>query len=107
MATDLTPLQQAEFDNWLEHGRKEVAPKMASSAFVISLNPDEIDPKIALETGYAVLLNKPIMLLVRPGQVVNDGLRRLAKMIVILPGPLESMEAQMAVQAGLAEMARE
>jgi nucleoside 2-deoxyribosyltransferase len=90
--------------DWAEHARRELAPKMASSAYVITINPDDIDPKIALETGYAILLDKPIVLLVPVGKRVNPGLRRIATKVVELRSPLDTDAGQQQLMAALATM---
>ncbi len=78
----MTDSKPDPLDAFLERGKREMAPKLSSSAFVMALDPgDEIDPKIALEIGYAVLLNKPIMVVAKPGRS-NDGLRRIATRVL-------------------------
>ena len=89
-------------DEWFDHARKELGPKMRSSAFVISIDPgDDIDPKIALETGYAVLLGKPVVVVVPAGVTPNAGLSRLATEIVTLHDKLDSVTGQMELQAAI------
>lgn len=90
-------------DEWEQHARNELGPKMASSAYVITINPArEIDPKIALETGYAILLDKPVILLVSPGEMVNPGLRRLARKVIELRAPIDTDAGQQQLMAELA-----
>ena len=90
--------------SWERHAREELAPKMASSAYVITVNPDDIDPKVALETGYAILLGKPILLLVPPGGRPNAGLERIATQVVRLRSDLGTDDAQQQLQAALVTM---
>lgn len=92
-------------DDWEAHARKELEPKMRSSAFVITINPKDIDPKIAMETGYAILLDKPIILVALPDEPINPGLRRIATEVVVLTDPLDSLAGQMQIQAALARAA--
>jgi hypothetical protein len=44
-------MRDDDLDKWRADVRKELVPKISESAFVITLAPNEIDPKIALETG--------------------------------------------------------
>lgn len=92
---------------YFAHARKELAPKMANSAFVISVNTEEIDPKIAMETGYAILLGKPILLVAFPGQTLHPGLQRVADKVVTLEHPLDSDAGQIQLQAAMAEFTNE
>lgn len=87
---------------FFEHARTELAPKLAASAYVITINPDEIDPKIAMETGYAVLLDKPIIVVVVPGQEINPGLLRIATNVIRLRKPFTSEAGQQQLMAELA-----
>ena len=90
-------------ESWEDNARRELGPMVASTAFVITLDPGgEIDPKVALETGYAVLLDKPIVLLVTAGTVPTPGLVRIAAKVIQLTQPLDSAAGQLALQAGLA-----
>lgn len=76
-------------ETWEQNARRDLQPKMASSAYVITLTPDdELDPKVALETGYAVLLDKPIVLVGWPGRSIPPGLRRVAHTVIELSAPL-------------------
>jgi hypothetical protein len=79
---------------------------VASSAYCISLDPgaDGIDMKIAVETGLMVLLDKPIMVIVRAGVPPLPGLLRHADVVVELSGPIDSLEGQAQIQAGLAKL---
>ena len=65
----------------------DLVDKMQSSNVFMTLlpqevNADTIDVKIALEIGVAVLLDKPIILAVRPGTRVPDKLVRASDRIV-------------------------
>ncbi len=88
---------------WEDHARRELGPKMASSAYVITINPTgDIDPKIALETGYAILLDKPIVVLAQPGDPVLPGLRRIATKVVELRAPITTDAGKQQLMAELA-----
>jgi len=71
--------------SWEDRARTELAPRIASSAWVITINPGgDLDPKVALETGYAVLLDKPIVVVSETGRPVSRNLRRLATEVIEL-----------------------
>lgn len=73
----------AEWDRWVAHIRKETVAKMADSAFVMSLVPSgETDIKFAVELGLAIMLDKPIVALAVRGTEVPPGLRRVAHAII-------------------------
>lgn len=109
--TDPVEVTEVTFEEYLGHARNDMAPKMASSAFVVSINPgakpEDIDPKIAIETGYAVLLGKPILVVNTEGRELNPGLARLARKVVSLTEPIDTMASQMQMQAAIEEMLRE
>jgi len=91
--------------SWQDHARRELGPGIASSAYVVTIDPSgEIDPKIALETGYAVLLDKPIILVVPHDRhdAVNAGLRRIAHRVIELRAPLTSDAGAQQLMAELA-----
>jgi len=46
---------------FFDHARREMFPKMAGSAMVISIISAEPDPKLCLELGAALLFDKPII----------------------------------------------
>jgi len=77
---------------------------MARSMFVITVNPEEIDPKIALETGYAILLDKPILLVIPAGRTPNAALLRIATKVVELEAGLDTDAGQLQLQAAIATM---
>lgn len=91
--------------DWQDRARRELRPKIASSAYVITIDPGEdIDPKVALETGYAILLGKPIVLLTAPGLVPNAGLRRIATHHIALTAPIDTDAGKQELMARLAAL---
>jgi hypothetical protein len=67
-----------------EHVRRELVPNMRSSQVVVSIIPsnDKFDVKLALELGAALLLDKPIVLVMPEGQQAPPRLARVADKIV-------------------------
>lgn len=69
---------------------QELGPKVRASAVGVSILTGEIDPKIAIEIGYILLLGKPLFLVVMPGTQVPDGLVRASE--AIIEGSLDGAE---------------
>lgn len=68
---------------WEVHVREKVIPMLRDTAATVSLVPrGEPDVKFAVELGLSILMNKPIIALVRPGDIIPDGLARAAAEIV-------------------------
>jgi hypothetical protein len=79
----LDPDEREEWDEFVDHWRKDTLTKMVDSAFVASLVPDDpFDVKFALETGAAVLLGKPIVAIVMPGAKVPGKLALVADAVI-------------------------
>lgn len=92
-------------ERWEQNAREELGPKMASSAYVMAIAAaGDVDPKQALEIGYAVLLDKPIVLVVPAGREVPPGLERLARRVVKLHHGPETPQAQQQLMAELASL---
>lgn len=76
---------------WLLRVQRELPRKIEQSAIVCSLVPkDGPDAKFAVELGMAIMLDKPIMLVVPPGTHVPEHLARVADDIV--EGALDAKE---------------
>lgn len=72
------PWESPEMQEFLQHYKHNVLPKVKESAVTIALWSGEIDPKQAIELGYMVALDKPIVLLVEKGCHVPEKLARIA-----------------------------
>lgn len=73
------------FKDWARHVRESTVRGMSDSAFVTSLSPDaedDIDIKFAVETGLAILMDKPLIVIATGDRVVPPGLRRVAHVIL-------------------------
>lgn len=82
-----------EMVQWAAHVRHQVLPKLRQSALTISLYPKgDPDIKIAVELGMTLMLDKPLVFLVGPGQVVPDRLRRCADLIIEEDDPTKISE---------------
>lgn len=93
----LTPKQKKAWRQFVKHTREDTAKKMASSAFVMSLVPDEVDIKFAVELGLAIMLDKPLMFVLGPGTHIPEHLRRVADKIVV--ADIDTEEGQAIIQA--------
>jgi hypothetical protein len=65
----LTPVERSEWDRFVDHFRRDTAEKIAGSAAFVSLVPlgETVDVKFAVELGAAIMLDKPILAVIRPG----------------------------------------
>lgn len=82
---DLDAEAREQWDRFVAHQREEVLAAMVDSACVISLVPDhpeKFDIKFAVETGMAVMLGKPIVLIIQPGAKVPGKLGLVADKVV-------------------------
>ena len=81
---DLTPEQRADWNDFVEHFRRDAMEKIAGSDAFISIVPkaDEVDVKFVTELGFAIMLGKPLIVLVTPGASVSAKLRAIADEVV-------------------------
>ncbi len=74
--------EAAEF---LRHAEQEMAPKLAGSAFNISLVPSDYgDAKFWVELGASIMMDKPIIAVVTEGREVPAKLIRVCDEIVVI-----------------------
>jgi hypothetical protein len=68
-----------EYDEYVEHVRKDVLPKMENISLFVSITPnsEKIDIKFATEMGIAILMDKPIVAIIRRGQDIPKKLSRV------------------------------
>ena len=79
-----------EDPGWLEyaeHAINELVPKMRDSAIVMSLLPDaretrKTDVKFAVELGFSIMMDKPIIAVVTPGTPIPAKMVAIADEIV-------------------------
>jgi hypothetical protein len=78
------PFENPEFQDWADHVRTEVIPMIRDSpvTFSIAPPPDKVDVKFAVELGFLIMMDKPIILCVPPGTPVPDKLARVADAII-------------------------
>lgn len=77
------PNEKAAWDAFVDDVRANTLSQIVDSACVISIAAEgEPDIKLAVETGLAVLLDKPIVAVAVGGRQVPPGLRRIAHSVV-------------------------
>lgn len=79
----LSPEERVQWNETVRHYREEVLEAMESSAFVASIvTPAKTDIKFAVELGIAIMLEKPLVILVTPGAHCPPKLRLIADAVV-------------------------
>jgi nucleoside 2-deoxyribosyltransferase len=96
------PFESEEFQDFRRRVLREMLPKLKRSDVSLTIYSGEADVKLAVELGFAILLEKPIILCVDPDVVVGPRLRRVADRIVI--GRLEDDELTDRLQAAISEL---
>ena len=82
------PFQGEEWDAFVRSvidGPESLTRKIYTSAVGISLVPDEAtgtDVKFAIELGFMVMYDKPILAIVTPGQKISKKLEQIADKII-------------------------
>ena len=81
---DLSPEARSEWDDFVEHFRRDAAEKIAGSEGFISIFPSggKIDVKFAVELGAAIMLDKPILAIVPLGTKIPRKFRLIADEII-------------------------
>jgi hypothetical protein len=69
---------------WIKRVRESLSPKILGSAVVISMVPSDNVPNVrfAVELGFAIMYDKPLIMAIHPGQKIPDHLVRVADDIV-------------------------
>lgn len=83
MLNEKNPYDNPDFRRWARRVRDKLVPMIKNSRAVVSLvNPDNVDAKFAVELGVAVMLDKPIIALVKPGTRIPEKLARVVDRFV-------------------------
>jgi len=86
-------------DTWAEEVRRSLIPALDSAKVAVSIAPPadaEIDVQFAVELGLSILMNKPIVLAVRPDQPLPAKLLRVADRVIDLPVDPEMFASKVA-----------
>ena len=84
MTTD-DPYDDPRFRAWVARTKRDLIPKLADSEVMLSIVPADAmdtDIKFAVELGLGIMMDKPIILMVRPGTRLPDHLVRVADDII-------------------------
>lgn len=87
-----------EWDRFVEYHREHTVKAMAESAYVMSLVPDQVDVKFAVELGLAIMLDKPIIAMAQPGARIPPGLVKVATAVIVADLDTEDGKKQAAGQ---------
>ena len=101
----MTDKEDRAWRDYSNRFRREVLPKLMDSQIFLSIGSEvgDFDVRQATELGAALLMGKPILLVVPPGRTLSPQLRRAADEIVDewQPQQPESQERLMAAMARL------
>lgn len=78
------PYASEEWQRFVEHTQRETVTQIMGSGAVLSIVPPsgKTDVKFAVELGLGIMLDKPLVLLVHPGQEIPNKLRQIADAVV-------------------------
>jgi len=78
------PFDDPRWKEYAERVKKDLIPMIKDSKVTLSLVPSDgqPDPKFAVELGYCIMLDKPIIAIVNPGSKVPLKLAKVADEIV-------------------------
>jgi hypothetical protein len=104
------PFQGEEWDEFVRHvidGPESLTRKIYTSAVGISLVPKDVsavDVQFAIELGFMIMFNKPIVAVVLPGAHVPEQLRKVAR---IVEADLNDPASSKRLAKALSEIAKE
>ncbi len=88
-------------DEFLEHARREMFPKMKESVLSIVIAADP-DPKLCIELGAAILYDKPIIAVVPAGRKIPANLARVAS--AVIQGDLSDARSKQKLQDAISSV---
>lgn len=90
---------------FLAAAARDLPGKIGGSAMCISLVPDgEIDPKFAVELGYMIMLDRPIIAVVVPGATIGEKFAKVVDRFVELPANAAPAQLDRVLQAVIEEL---
>lgn len=100
---ELSRKERAIWDRFVRHARTDAVRLIHGSAFVMTFVPDDGKPdvKFAVELGFGIMLNKPIITIAMKGQRVPPGLRRVSHSVIELTEDLDTQAGQDEMEAKL------
>lgn len=76
------PWDDPRAKRWAAHVRHQVFPMIERSSAFVAVAPPEPDVKAAVELGYGLLLDKPLLVIAAPGRLVPSRLARAADIVI-------------------------
>jgi predicted cupin superfamily sugar epimerase len=89
-------------DEWMEYAERvtrELVPMIADSAITMSIVPKTPDVKVAVELGFMILMDKPIIAIVPTGTTISDKMAKVAD--VVLEGDINDPGFQERLKAAI------
>lgn len=77
-------LDEPQVKAFLERFRSHVLPRIKASDLTVTIVSHDPDPKMCLEVGAAVLLDKPILVVALDAAKIPPTLRKVATSIVVV-----------------------
>lgn len=84
---DRNESDEVKMRRWLNRAEREVLPMVKRSAATISINPEHPDAKIAVELGFTLLLDKPLVIVSFSGRNIPEHLRKAADLVIVTEDP--------------------
>lgn len=78
------PFESDEFRKLADHICNNVYQQMKSSAVSLHLHTNEVDEKLSIELGLAILCNKPIVAVVKPGMTMSQKLTKVVDKVITI-----------------------
>jgi hypothetical protein len=95
------------WDDYIGAFKRDILPSLLSSAFMLSIgttpDPETMDLRAATEIGLMLLLDKPLLLVILPGEAVPAALIRAASGVVTVSGT-DAAADQALIAAAVREM---
>ena len=80
---EMSEEQRAAWDEFVESTRRGGLIEMIQESHIfLTIAPEDADVKFAVELGFAIMIDKPIMTVVMPNRVVPEHLVRVSDLIV-------------------------
>lgn len=79
----MSPEEREAWDEFVESTRRGGLVEMIQGAGIfLTIAPEQTDVKFAVELGFAIMLDKPIMTVVMPNREISKHLARVSDLIV-------------------------
>jgi len=83
--------------DWLRQMQRDLLPMIEASNCVATIGPgDHPDAKVAVELGFALLLDKPLVMIRMPDRAIPERLARAADAVIDWSDDSEEMKRRMA-----------